>query len=283
MPIEPKIYFAAKLSPDGTRIALDVAGRIRDIWIWDIARATATRLTFGPRNSLSPVWSADGKDVFYACDTEGAAALCRRPADGSGAAAQLTPSTPHPAQIPLSVTPDGRTLLFREAQNRGDLMALDLGGDHASRVVLKTDFDEGAARISPDGKWMAYRSDESGQDEIYVRPFPHVEDGKWQVSSGGGRDPAWARDGGELFYGSARGITSVGVTTSPTFRVEGQKTEITRDNFFAQLPTISIASGAFDVEKSGQRLLVIKQVTRGVSQFVFVEHWLDDIKRRLGN
>ena len=229
MPIKapPRAYFYPRLSPDGTRVALDVRDQEHDIWIWDLARETLTRLTFGPTFEQYGVWTPDGKTVIYASSKVGGPraprSLFRRPSDGTGTAEQLTQGAV--AQFPSTVTPDGTALIFREETPPSkigtppgmDLVLLPLQGERRPRPLLPTPFDELNAEVSPDGRWLAYESNESGRNEIYVRPFPNVDAGKRQVSTNGGTQPLWARNGQELFYESMGALMRVPVKTGSTF------------------------------------------------------------------
>ncbi|MGH8648697.1 MAG: TolB family protein, partial [Burkholderiales bacterium] len=196
----PRAYAYARLSPDGTRVALDVRDQERDIWIWDLRRQTMTRFTFDPESDILPMWTPDGRRLVWASQRAGRYNLYWQTADGTGAVERLTES-PRP-QRPNGFTPDGRGLVFaqdQEGQVR-DLFLLPIGGDRRATRLVQTMFDERNGEISPDGRWLAYESNESGQSQIYVRPFPAVDEGRWQVSTSGGVQPLWARSGRELFY-----------------------------------------------------------------------------------
>ena len=193
---EPRAYTYPRISPDGDRVAVWVQDQESDIWIWDFARETLTRLTFAPGRDSNPVWTPDGKKVAFASDRDGPANLYWKAADGTGAVERLTES--ENAQFPSSFTPDGRQLVFHEGQGVVNLGVLSL--ESSPKPLLESKFSERDGEISPDGRWIAYRSDASGQDEIYVRPFPKLDDGQWLISRGGGTRPMWAPDSRELFY-----------------------------------------------------------------------------------
>ena len=212
LPAEPREYFYPRISPDGTRLAIDVRDQQRDIWTWDFARETLTRLTFDPARDIYPAWTPDGLRIAFGSGRDGSTSLFWKAADGTGAVERLNPSGD--AQRPHTFSPDGTMLVFREVSiaNESDLGVLSMDADGASEPLLTTEFDETNPGISPDGLWLAYQSDESGQYEVYVRPFPDVDEGRWQISRGGGTSPLWAPNGGELFFLSLRGqLTAVPV------------------------------------------------------------------------
>lgn len=192
------LSFAYRLSPDGRRLArVNTQGSDRDVWIDDLQRRTATRLTFGGHH-FNPLWTPDGQRIIYAAGLP-QSNLYWKPADGTGAEERLT-TTAH-AQIAASVSPDGRLLTFVEFDplRTADIWTLTLDGTRRPQPFLQTPFSEGNPMISPDGRWLAFQSNESGRFEVYVSPFP---DGgaKFRVSENGGFDPLWSRDGRELFY-----------------------------------------------------------------------------------
>jgi serine/threonine-protein kinase len=180
-PARPYVY--ARLSPDGTRVAVDVRDPQADIWIWDIARRTLSRLTDNPALETSPVWTPDGKRVIFGSQREGAATLYWQPSDGAGGAERLTTGSNN--QVPTGISADGRRLLFWEATPRTDrdVRVLHLDGDRASETLLGSAFAEGNAVFSPDAHWVAYESNESGSTQVYVRPFPEVGRQRVQISA----------------------------------------------------------------------------------------------------
>ena len=165
------------------------------MWIYDLVRDTQTRLTFDPCREEWPVWTPDGQRVAFG----GAGVpLSWKSADGTGELEPLVEKGDR--QYPNAFSPDGTVLVFEDRSSGFDLGMLSLEGERASTPLLNTEFTERNASLSPDGLWIAYQSNESGQFEIYVRPFPDVDAGRWQVSSDGGWWPLWAPDGRELFY-----------------------------------------------------------------------------------
>jgi serine/threonine-protein kinase len=222
---ELRDYGSPRISPDGTRLALDYAGGSpeEDIWIYDMVRGATTRLTFSDKTDLVPVWSPDGLRVAFSSLREASVPNIHwKLADGSGAAERLTASKK--AQFATSFSPDGRYLLFMEegGQTNWDLYTLDLR-DGSIELFLQTGFREGNGTFSPDGRWVAYDSDESGRFESYVRPFP-AGGGKWQVSTDGGGNPIWSADGSRLYYTNEGKLMVVDVSAEgATFRPEAPR------------------------------------------------------------
>ena len=267
---EPRAYRYPRISPDGSRVAVDMRDQESDIWIWDFARETLTRLTFAPGGDLLPVWTPDGRQVAFASNRDGTFDLYWKAADGTGAVERLTESENN--QFPYAFTPDGKQLVFLEVGQNRDLGVLSLEG--SSEPLLATEFAERNAEISPDGRWLAYESNASGQNEIYVRPFPNVEDGQWLISSGGGTRPLWAPDGRELFYlAPGARLMAVDVQTEPSF-APGNAEEVFA-GYYAP------AGGRpYDISPDGERFLMIKE-SAGVdsTEFITVINWHEELLR----
>ena len=199
----------ATLSPQGDRVALQIDTGINDIWVVDLARGVRTRLTFGPVANVEPVWSPDGKWIAYFSYRDGKDNIYRKPSDGSGTE-ELLVSDDHETITPNDWSRDGKTILYQHgAQGTGtDIWALPLEGDRKPREVVARG---SAGRLSPDGRWLAYQSIESGSLEVYVIPISGGQ-GKWQVSSSGGMFPRWSKDGKELlFFDLAPNVVAVPV------------------------------------------------------------------------
>ena len=202
-------YQNPRLAPDAHRIVVEVAGG--DLWIQDTARATFTRLTSGETvGNTFAVWTPDAHRIVFRTLT----GLRWIDPDGGGGS-QAIPGT-SVADIPSSISPDGHTLAFirQTSESGGDIYALSLEGDPQPRPVVKTSGYDGGGQFSPDGRWMAYVSNESGQFEVYLRPYPGP-DRKKQVSTQGGTHPKWNRNGKELFYRVGNKMMVVDVSTSP--------------------------------------------------------------------
>jgi hypothetical protein len=205
------------LSPDGKQVAVDrtdsQAGGNHDIWLLDQARGTSLRFTFHPARETSPVWSPDGASVAFASERDGPFSIYRKSANNEGTEEALLKSSMAPR--PTDWSRDGRFLLYTvfDPKTGNDLWLLPLDGDRKPRPYLQTPFSESQGQFSPDGRWVAYTSNESGRPQVYVQPFP-AAGGKWQISTAGGVQPRWRGDGKELFYiGLDRKLMAVEVKT----------------------------------------------------------------------
>lgn len=278
-------YSQIRLSPDGTRIALVIQEENNDIWIWDLARETRLRLTVGAAWDENPVWTPDGKSVIFGSGAAGGIGprnLFRRAADGTGSVEQLTQDA---RAVPKALTPDGNGLVFIDSRqggpasggDRGDVMLLPLVGDRRPQPLVQTQFSETNAELSPDGRWLAYQSNESGEEEIFVRPFPNVDSSKWLVARGS--RPLWARNGRELFYLLMNTLMSAPVTTASTLTF-GKPSKVIEGQYF-------FGPGArnYDATEDGQRFLLLKPNSATADPprtpgFVVVLNWLEELKRR---
>jgi eukaryotic-like serine/threonine-protein kinase len=181
-------------------------------------------------------------------------------------------------KIPTSWSADGQFLAFQENNPvTKDLWVLRLS-DHKAEPFLKTPFNEGGPRFSPNGHWLAYTSDESGRFEVYVQPYPGPG-GKWQISTDGGREPAWNRNGRELFYRSGNKMMVVEVATQPSFTA-GKPKMLFQGDYLSVAP--GLTNTAYDVSADGQRFLMVKETGRAVSstQINVVQNWFEELKRR---
>jgi serine/threonine protein kinase len=199
---EPAEYGDIWLSPDAKHIVtsvLDPARMSRDIWRVDVESGLRTRLTFGPMDEESPIWSPDGSRVVFCARPKGPCDLYQKASSGVGAEEALLEDGVN--KLPTGWSPDGRFVLYYRPSTSGenDIWVLPLFGDRQPFPFLQTPFNEAQGRFSPDGRWVAYVSFESGRPEVYVAPFPSAT-GKWRISTAGGSWPLWRRDGKELFY-----------------------------------------------------------------------------------
>ena len=287
-----RAYAYARISPDGTRAALDVRDEQRDLWIWDFMRETLTRLTFDDGEDEFPAWSPDGKRIAFSSSRGGGSAgrtsLFWVAADGTGAVERLVEAQ---GQIfPASFSPDSSSIVaFGAAAGAGendDVALVSLSGDGAvagssreAKPLLHTMFRERNPSLSQDGRWLAYESNESGRDEIYVRPFPAVDGGRWQVSTGGGIQPVWDRSGRELFYRSGDALMAVPVQTSAGFAA-GNPTPLFKGQY-----VVGPGGRSYDVSPDGQRFLMIKAAPVEGAQggpparIIIVENWFEELKR----
>jgi serine/threonine-protein kinase len=277
----PRAYLHPRLSPDGMRVALSISDQENDLWIWDLRRATLTRLTFDPGLDWFPVWTTDGRRIVFSSNRGGQFNLWQQAADGTGAAERLTTSS-H-AQFPTGITPDGTAVVFFDAPTMvPDLLQLALDGTRQVTPLLQTKFEKRNGIVSPDGRWLAYESNSSGLTEIYVRPFPNVGGGQWLVSTAGGRQPLWARSGKELFYVGADGaLLRVPVEAGAATWNAGTPMKLLERGSY----TPSGYTGrTYDVSPDGQRFLMIKEgggsdQTAAPPQIIVVQHWTEELKR----
>ena len=254
----PNEYGFFRISPDGTRVALAVEG---SIYIWDVVRESMLRLTLdeGKYNDC-PLWTLDAKRIIYA-SSRGKASydVYWKAADGTGGAEKLT-SLPGQIFFPYSWAKDGRTLVLSELTlaplQAVGVVALSMEGEHERKTLFKErNIVSNEPRVSGDGRWIAYASRESGRCEVYVRSFPEVDRGKWQVSTNGGHSPLWSPDGRELFYRSGDEVVSVRVETEPTFK-PGKPTVLFR-GAYVDLPGNDVT--LWDISPDGKRFLMMKQ------------------------
>ncbi|HEX2455531.1 MAG TPA: protein kinase, partial [Vicinamibacterales bacterium] len=247
----PRPYFHPRVSPDGNRVAVAIEDQENDIWVWDLARRTLDRLTFGRAPDFGPVWTPDGRRLVFFSEREGWAGLQWQPADGPGNAEKLTTGGP-----PSGVTPDGAYVIFGAGGNQ-DLMMLALDGTRRVQPLLQTPSVERNGVVSPDGRWLAYESDRAGQFEIYVGPFPHASEGQWQISKTGGTRPLWAPSGQELFYVRPDGaLMAVPVDPHGGRWSAGSPAKVLEGPYV----TRSLRDKrTYDMSTDGKRFLVVKQ------------------------
>ncbi|MFN2480058.1 MAG: protein kinase, partial [Pyrinomonadaceae bacterium] len=198
----PGIYFTLWLSPDERQAAVestDPRMGTPDIWLFDLARGIPSRFTTDPAGDTSPLWSPDGSRVVFSSSREGVRHLYQKIASGGGQEELLFKSSEE--KVPDDWSSDGQLILYQtlNPKTKWDLWVLPMSGDRQPAPFLRTEFNEVQAQFSRDGKWVAYTSDVSGAPEVYVQTFP-ASGGRWRVSTGGGSQPRWRRDGRELFY-----------------------------------------------------------------------------------
>jgi serine/threonine-protein kinase len=247
-------YYEPSLSPDGTKVALAMVGDSRsDIWIYQIEGNTLTRLTFAGDN-VSPVWTPDGKQIaFSSVRDDQLASVYTKAADGSGEAHLLFATNRHPdagGALPTSWTPDGNRLAVQITdQNQANIIIYSPEDDEEIPFLTQP-FTESNASFSPDGKWLAYISDESGTFQVYVRPFPGPG-GKWQISVNEGVEPRWTRDGKEILFRTGRQLLTAEIDVENGFKAA--RPQVLLDD----LPIVLVA-GTYSIAPDGQRVLVVE-------------------------
>ncbi len=289
-----RMYVQPDLSPDYDRVVFRIDSYVEqnavaeglgtDIWIYDFVRETMQRLTFG-QAAIQPVWLPDGERIVYA-DVFDGFSIWLTNADGSGEPGVLFRSERN--SHPWAIAQEGNTLIYSLQMNGvTKLFQMPLFNPEESEPLIESDYVHRQASLSPDGQFMAYRSMESGQGEIYVRPYPNVEDGKWQISEGGwATDPEWRGDGQELFYrqfDAETGVTtvfSVPVDTSAEF-VPGRPQALFSGNYMH-----STQGTSFDVNEAGDQFLLLKPMPNltiapasDMVSLVLVENWFDELEQ----
>ena len=273
-----RAYVYPRVSPDGSRIAVDVREEDNDVWTWDVLRHTLTRLTFDPATDTYPSWTRDGRRVIFYSARERIFSPFWQPADGTGAPERIAQANANLDQGSLS--PDGKNLVLRNiASETGEDLVLFSFDTQKVEPLIRTRFTERNAEISPDGRWLAYQSNESGSYQVYVRPFPAVESGRWQVSSSGGVKPMWGPDGRELFYIAPDGsLMNVATQQSASFTF-GNATRLFDTNPYLQSTAIG---RSFDISPDGKRFLFIKTSEQpGDSQVNVVLNWFSELKQKV--
>ncbi len=273
LPAPPRAYSSLALSRDGKQVAVTITSDTEQLWTYDLSRGTLTQLTSEQGSRRDSLWTPDGKRLVYRSNKAGMWNLFSRSGDGSGSEEQLT--TGDEQKVPVSFSPDGQLLTFTQINptTGSDIWLLRLN-DHEARPFLRTPFEEAEPRFSPDGRWLAYVSNESGGYEVYVQPYPGPG-GKWQVSSGGGGIFWWNPNGREPFYKSGPKMMAVDIATSPTFAVGKPKLMFEMSSFLG---------GGFDVSPDGQRFLMIKAselADAAPTQMNVVLNWFEELKRRV--
>jgi Tol biopolymer transport system component len=282
IPLPPRPYLLPALSPDGTRVMVFGNDLEHDLWLWDLGRTTLSRLTLTPGVDGIGVWTRDSRRVIFVSERTGVRNLFWHAADGSGAVERLTESAN--TQYPSAVTPNGRQLIFTEEvpTTADDVMMMELDATRRVTPLVQSPFNERNGSVSPDGRWLAYEANDSGRVEVYVRPFPDVDSGRWTVSTNGGTRPIWTRSGPqqELIYASATGaLMRVGVARGPSW-VATAPTQVVKPGYY----TIPQWWGlSYDIASDGQRFLMLKEGgadgTAAPASIIVVQNWVEELKR----
>ena len=264
-----------RLSPDGQRLAVDVVDirtGISDVWLQDVDRGVPRRFTYQQQiDEVNPIWSAEGKRIIFRSDRAGPPDIHEKALEGTGNE-EVVFASPG-VQHPLDVSLDNQRLIYFEEDRitRADLWMLPLTGERKPQPLLRTPFEERDAVFSPDGRWMAFESDESGAPEIYVTPIDSVGSRR-RVSLAGGQTPRWRRDGKELFYMAPNGgVMSVTIALSPTLQIAPP-----RQLFVV---TDRAVNDIYDVSPDGQRFLVNTAVQRDPAPITVVLNWTSALRQ----
>jgi serine/threonine protein kinase/Tol biopolymer transport system component len=280
LPAEARAYNHPRLSPDGQRVALTIGsddGQEGNIWVDDLVRNILTKLTVQGGYNDFGFWTPDGRRITFISNREGQLQGFWQWVNGSGGPERLTSG--ENAQHPNSWHPDGQQLAITE---RNPTTGYDIWvkriGDHQAQPFLRTPSNEFAAQFSPDGRWLAYVSDETGRNEIYVQPYPGTG-GKWQLSTDGGTEAVWNRNGRELFYRRGNAMMAVEIATHPGF-VAGSPRKLVEGPY---RPT-RLGLPNYDVSADGQRFLMVKpseEAQAAPTQINVVLNWSEELKQKV--
>jgi len=277
----PGSYNHPRLSHDGKRVAYDAVdpqNGLSDIWIFDLVRRVPTRLTFEPENEAYPIWSPDDQTIAYSYQqSNGGFDIYKKPSTGAGVSERLFASKA--LKFSIDWAADGKTIFLQsnDPYQRNNWDIIRLSPDTGAAVdVIATKFNEAVPQISPDGRWLAYISDQSGTSNVYIEPFPQTG-AKYQVSTGGGVQPRWRRDGKELFYRMVdERLASV------TIKTTGKGLEISTPTvlFTSHLAAASGVGGMqYDVSPDGQKFLMSVSKVEGIRPLTLVTNWTADVNR----
>jgi serine/threonine-protein kinase len=266
-----RVFEDPRLSPDGRRLAVTIRDDGYHIWVYEISRDILTKLSLGVGKEEAPVWAPDGSRLAFMRGPP--ANLFWQRADGSGEAERLSKSDE--PQTPTAWSPDGKVLVYHQLGRRGDIWFLTLDGERKAHPFLQTPFGESGGVLSPDGRFLAYHSNESGMFEVFVRPFPGVG-GKWQISSEGGVQPVWARSGHEIFYRNGDKMMAVPVGTEPAFQA-GRPIQLFEKKF--AMPDTGLAE--YDVTPDGERFVMLQDTESSPTEIQIVLNWFEELKARV--
>jgi len=269
------VYWDPRLSPDGRRVAVNRWDTGSEIWLLELARGTLTRLIVNPGDDETPVWSPDGRWIAFASLRMGQPrTLFRKRVDSNDAVESLWTSDHHFHVECWSA--DGRSIIVTDSDptTLDDLWLISLEDEISAQPLVQTQFHEFGGRISPDGRWLAYTSRESGRNEVYIQAFPALGNKSQQVSIKGGSQPVWALDGKELFYRGEGQVMAVTVTP-------GEKCPITLPKalFADQYLNPAAKHTSYDVSRDGKRFLMLQGDAKGRTSLNVVFNWFEEVKR----
>jgi serine/threonine-protein kinase len=289
LPIDRHPYVYPRISPDGERLAVAVAEDVlaavsdADLWVFDLDRFAGSRITFGGNNRFYPIWTPDGRRLTHADGSTNTNRLLWSSADGVGATDTLLPVGDR--RFPTSWSPDGRTLAYYVGPagtptTSRDVWLIHVEGDSLRQEpLITTPFHDRAPVFSPDGRWIAYVSNKSGRDEVYVLPHPGPGP-ESTVSTAGGREPVWSRDGTELFYRSEEQLMAVDVDLGVAFRA-GTPRPLFGDVYDTDSGGRGIPN--YDVTPDGERFVMVRRDASAQGEVVVVLNWAEELRRLLSN
>jgi len=278
--IAPGRYWDPSISPNAKEVAVSIAAANArwDVWVLDLVRGTRTPITSGGANNFDPIFTPDGRDIVYQCEHP-VFDLCIRAADASAPSKTLLASAHD--KYPASITPDGRTLLYHYSLSPyNEIWSLPVGDSgKATPLVTSKTANLTAPRVAPNGRWLAYVSDESGQDQVYLSPYPDVMRARTQVSVSGGLGPHWTRGGKELVYRTRSGMMAVAV--NPTTGALGAPITLFRGDYVGGANAQSL--GGYDVTPDGERFLMVRRVPgTDARSIAVVTNWIQELEQEVG-
>jgi serine/threonine-protein kinase len=270
---EQRVYAYPRYSPDGRRIAVAVATSAqRDIWLIDAGSGTVSRLTSGGFINDRPEWSPDGKRVLYRTARGARSSIWWRAADMSDNESPLI-SDEHDDYYEAVLSPDGKSIIYQQDTAGSNVMMQSLSASAKPVPLAASEYLESMPRVSPDGKWLAYVLDVSSAEEVFVQPYPGPG-ARVQVSSGGGSEPVWSRNGQKLFYRDDQNVTAVSFRTTSGFEVTGR--QIVFPDLFVKR---SLPHANYDVSPDGSSFLFLKPTSD--NEAVVVHNWMSEVRARL--
>jgi eukaryotic-like serine/threonine-protein kinase len=277
-----RVFDGLRFSPDGRRIALGIEGANAQVWLFDLERGTFTPQMLRRGNNWGAIWTPDGRRLTFVSDRDGSSNLFWQPADGSGPAERLTPWTSEYLVGAEAWSPDGRTLVFSESRPTTslDIWVFRLG-ERQPQPLLQESWNEVSPQISPNGRWLAYASQESGavgaMMQVYVTPFPG-SGGRWPISTDGGSQPMWGRNGRELYYRSANRMMAVAVTSGSTFSATKPRVLFETRAYSG----LGIGGMSYDVTPEGEFLMIEPdEADVPPSQINVVLNWMQEVRQRV--
>lgn len=281
LPLEASYYTDVRLSPEAGSVAIQDVLPGPDLWVYEFGRGSSTRLSQAPTVDETPVWSSDGRFIAYSSSQGGTGRkVLRKAADGSGENEELWVTEDHTHVTDWLADGSGLLLDIARRNTGADIFLLELSNEPKVKALLATSFGERLSRLSPDGHWLAYASDESGRYEIYVQPFPDL-DARHTISAGGGTEPVWSRDGRELYYRGPSHLMAVTITASEPFEASAPEA------LFEDVFRLGQTHTSYDVAPDGRFLMLMRLQTasdddpfRGLDYFHVVLNWFEEVRER---